>query len=68
MPTPANQELYDKVKKYADKIYSKPSAYKNINTLSIYVFGSGDPDTGSSAEKGPIFYRKWFHSKNPRIL
>jgi hypothetical protein len=51
MPRPANQELYDKVKKYADKIYSKPCAYKN--TLSIYVFGSGRP-----------FYRKWFHSKN----
>ena len=32
MPTPANQELYDKVKKYADKIYSKPRII-NINTL-----------------------------------
>jgi hypothetical protein len=67
MPTPANQELYDKVKNYADKIYSKPCAYKNINTLSIYVFGSGRP-----------FYRSGFIVKtykdyggeiiNPRIL
>jgi hypothetical protein len=29
MPTINNQELYDKVKKYADTIYSKPSAYKS---------------------------------------
>ena len=38
MPTQANQELYDKVKKYADKIYSKPCAYKN--TLSIMFSGA----------------------------
>lgn len=29
MPKPTNQELYDKVKSYADIIYSKPSAYKS---------------------------------------
>jgi hypothetical protein len=28
MPTPANQELYDKVKEYADTIYSKPRIIK----------------------------------------
>ncbi len=29
MPTPVNQELYNRVKKYADTIYKKPSAYKS---------------------------------------
>jgi hypothetical protein len=29
MPTPVNQDLYNRVKKYADTIYKKPSAYKS---------------------------------------
>ena len=29
MPTPADQSLYNKVKAYADTIYTKPSAYKS---------------------------------------
>jgi hypothetical protein len=29
MPTPTNQKLYEQVKRYADSIYEKPSAYKS---------------------------------------
>lgn len=29
MPTPSNQTLYNKVKKYANEVYEKPSAYKS---------------------------------------
>ena len=37
MPRPANQELYDKVKNYADKIYSKPRIIK-YKYLKVFMF------------------------------
>jgi hypothetical protein len=36
MPIPANQKLYDEVKKYADTVYSKPSAYKSGFIVKTY--------------------------------
>lgn len=30
MPTPIDQDLYEKVKKEADEKYAKPSAYKSL--------------------------------------
>jgi len=36
MPTPKNKILYDEVKKYADSIYKKPSAYKSGYIVKKY--------------------------------
>lgn len=36
MPIPANPKLYAEVKKYADSIYSKPSAYKSGFIVKTY--------------------------------
>jgi len=36
MPIIDNQDLYDKVKKYADTIYTKPSAYKSGFIVKTY--------------------------------
>jgi len=36
MPVPLNKLLYEKVKKYADTIYSKPSAYKSGFIVKTY--------------------------------
>jgi hypothetical protein len=36
MPIPLNQELYDKVKKYANKIYKHNSAYKSMYIQKLY--------------------------------
>ena len=36
MPTPSNPTLYNKVKKYADTVYSKPSAYKSGFIVKTY--------------------------------
>ena len=36
MPTPKDKDLYERVKKEADKIYSKPSAYKSGYIVKKY--------------------------------
>lgn len=36
MPTPLDKTLYEKVKKEADKVYSKPSAYKSGYIVKKY--------------------------------
>jgi hypothetical protein len=36
MPTPADKSLYERVKKEADKIYAKPSAYKSGYIVKKY--------------------------------
>ena len=36
MPTPIDKVLYEKVKKYADSVYSKPSAYKSGFIVKTY--------------------------------
>jgi hypothetical protein len=42
MPTPTNQKLYDSVKKSADKIYEKPSAYKSGWIVKTYKSLGGE--------------------------
>ena len=42
MPTPANPKLYTEVKKYADTIYSKPSAYKSGFIVKTYKQNGGN--------------------------
>jgi hypothetical protein len=36
MPIPINKDLYNAVKKYADIVYDKPSAYKSGFIVKIY--------------------------------
>ena len=36
MPIPKNKTLYDKIKKMADKVYKKPSAYKSGYIVKEY--------------------------------
>ena len=44
MPTILNKILYDKVKKEADKIYKKPSAYKSSWIVKTYKQRGGKYD------------------------
>ena len=54
-----NQELYDKVKLYADQVYEKPSAYKSGFIVKTYKkLGGTYSDT--SKEK-PL--KRWFREK-----
>lgn len=51
MPTPNNTKLYNEVKALADKIYSKPSAYKSGYIVKKYKsmggkYSGDKPDTG----------------------
>jgi hypothetical protein len=56
MPIIDNQELYDKVKKYADTIYSKPSAYKSGFIVKTYKkYGGTYTD-----DKEPKNLKRWF--------
>ena len=42
MPIPKDKILYDKIKKQADKIYEKPSAYKSMYIQKIYKSMNGE--------------------------
>lgn len=59
MPKIDNQELYDKVKKEADKIYSKPSAYKSGYIVKKYkeLGGTYSPDNK------PKKLKRWFNEE-----
>jgi hypothetical protein len=56
MPTPSNPKLYEEVKKYADSIYSKPSAYKSGFIVKTYKEHGG---TYLIDEK-PKNLKRWF--------
>jgi len=56
MPTPTNQELYNKVKAYADKIYVKPSAYKSGFIVKKYKEMGGE----YIDDKKPKNLQRWF--------
>lgn len=56
MPKPTNQELYDKVKSYADTIYSKPSAYKSGFIVKKYKELGGQ----YADDKQPKDLQRWF--------
>jgi len=59
MPTPINQALYEKVKMEADKVYSKPSAYKSGYIVKTYK-ERGGTYSGKREVKG---LTNWFQSK-----
>jgi hypothetical protein len=51
MPTPNNTKLYNEVKALADKVYSKPSAYKSGYIVKKYkelggTYSGDKPNTG----------------------
>ena len=54
-----NQELYDKVKLYADQIYKKPSAYKSGFIVKTYK-QHGGTFTDDKKDK-PL--KRWFKEK-----
>jgi hypothetical protein len=56
MPTPSNQELYEKVKQEANKVYSKPSAYKSGWIVKRYKELGGLYDT----DHKPKNLKRWF--------
>ena len=56
MPTPANQELYNRVKKYADTIYVKPSAYKSGFIVKKYKELGGE----YIDDNKPKDLKRWF--------
>ena len=56
MPTPVNMKLYEEVKKDADKIYSKPSAYKSGWIVKTYKQRGGT----YIDDKKPKNLKRWF--------
>jgi len=56
MPKPINQELYDEVKKYADTVYSKPSAYKSGFIVKKYKEMGGTYEDDNK----PRNLKRWF--------
>lgn len=59
MPTPTNKRLYEKVKKEADKVYEKPSAYKSGFIVKRYKELGGEYADDSS----PKNLKRWFKEK-----
>jgi len=56
MPTPKNKELYEKVKKEADEIYKKPSAFKSGYIVKKYKELGGE----YIDDKKPKNLKRWF--------
>jgi len=56
MPIVANQELYNEVKKYADTIYEKPSAYKSGFIVKTYKKLGGE----YLDDKEPKNLKRWY--------
>jgi len=59
MPIPANKNLYDHVKKYANSIYSKPSAYKSGFIVKKYKELGGT----YIDDKKPKNLKRWYAEK-----
>jgi hypothetical protein len=59
MPIPSNPELYAEVKSHADKVYSKPSAYKSGYIVKLYKKLGGE----YLDDKKPKNLKKWFKEK-----
>lgn len=59
MPIPTNQKLYESVKQEADKVYSKPSAYKSGWIVKTYKSLGGEYIDDSK----PKNLKKWFQSE-----
>jgi hypothetical protein len=56
---PKDKELYEEVKKYADKIYSHPSAYKSGFIIKEYKRRNGEFINDNS--KKPL--KRWFRER-----
>jgi hypothetical protein len=59
MPTPADKSLYERVKKEADKIYDKPSAYKSGYIVKKYKELGGE----YLDDKKTRGLKNWFRAK-----
>ena len=59
MPTPKDKVLYEKVKKMADEIYKKPSAYKSAYIVKKYKELGGE----YIDDKKPKELKRWFSEK-----
>jgi hypothetical protein len=59
MNQPLNKELYEKVRRNADAIYSKPSAYKSGYIVRAYK-DLGGKYSGDKTKEG---ISRWFHEK-----
>jgi len=59
MPTPNNPKLYQKVKDYANEIYSKPSAYKSGFIVKKYKELGGTYNDDNKAKK----LKRWFQEE-----
>lgn len=68
MPIPTNPKLYEQVKKYADTIYEKPSAYKSGFIVKKYKELGGEyiddcgvsPHTPDRKRNCPKNLKRWF--------
>jgi len=56
MPYPLNQDLYNKVKEYANKIYDRPSAYKSGYIVKRYKELGGE----YADDNKPKNLKRWF--------
>lgn len=59
MPTVLNQKLYDKIKKEADKLYEKPSAYKSGWIVKHYKDAGGT----YAEDNKPKALTRWFQER-----
>jgi hypothetical protein len=60
MPTILDQDLYDRVKAYADTVYSKPSAYKSGFIVKTYKQLGGKYSEDSKPKKLKQWYaERW---------
>jgi hypothetical protein len=59
MPTPKDKVLYQKVKKMADEIYKKPSAYKSGYIVKKYKELGGE----YIDDNKPKELKRWFNEK-----
>ncbi len=57
---PKDKKLWDKIKKEADKIYDKPSAYKSGYIVKKYKLAGGKFDSGKKKNDG---LTRWFKEK-----
>jgi hypothetical protein len=63
MPIPKDKELYDKVKKDADAIYKKPSAFKSGYIVKKYKELGGE----YIDDKKPKNLKRWFKESKRTI-
>jgi hypothetical protein len=60
MPTPTNTTLYERVKKQANEVYSKPSAYKSGYIVKTYKkLGGTYKDDDQSRNLERWYKEKW---------